>query len=56
MKEEIEQCIASGMNHHITKPIKQDILEQVLRKFLKSRSNIQLSFKFVKYSKIFLII
>ncbi|MCL1916264.1 MAG: response regulator [Desulfovibrionaceae bacterium] len=33
-KEDIDRCLASGMNDHIGKPIDQDILMEKLRKYL----------------------
>jgi signal transduction histidine kinase len=34
-KEDIERCLSAGMNDHIGKPISQDALYEVLKKYLK---------------------
>jgi CheY-like chemotaxis protein len=34
-KEDIEKCLASGMNNHIGKPIEQNLLMENLHKYLE---------------------
>jgi CheY-like chemotaxis protein len=37
-KEDIEKCLASGMNDHIGKPIDQQIIMEKLHKYLERHS------------------
>jgi signal transduction histidine kinase len=36
-KEDIEKCFSAGMNDHIGKPISQDALYEILRKYIKNK-------------------
>ena len=37
MKEDIEQCLAQGMNDHIAKPVDPDVLKRILVKWIEPR-------------------
>ena len=41
MRDDIERCLASGMNDHISKPIEQDVLYNVLVKYLGINNPLQ---------------